>query len=1183
MKKQNTNAVPWGEEESPYNLYSSHYDLDYMVMYLIGGFHPNNSSPTRQDVINHGLENGSHWAGGTVRISRDDTISINVNPLTPEDKVIAFGSTETYAVLLGYDVVETDAKGAVTREEDYVHASHYEGDFATIGFDYLTEENRPPHALNAGGLGTFMNFAPRIQSIPGNHFSEVYYYLNNKSWVQPDLVDEERKMLFVHEIGHNFGLWDTSKGSYIDSQIDNELVTAMTYNDMDGDLFLNERDDEYYLRHANNYLPLTPMIADIIALDLHWGLAEEIMHGDTTYGRNANTGMHWDNLLHDMAQPDNHTAMTIMDTGGYDTLDFSDHDPAIHQWTINNHETGRQHKEPAQLRINMNPYWTSDVYSTKMNFIIGPDTWIERAIGGVGNDHITGNSIDNDLIGNAGDDTLLGGPGNDTLHGGPGADVLDGHTGIDTAAYTDSDAAVNVNLATKSARGGHATGDTLISIENLTGSRYNDTLTGDSNDNVLNGGTGADTLDGQTGADTATYTDSAVAVNINLATKSARGGHATGDTLISIENLTGSRYDDTLIGDSNDNILNGGTGADTLDGQTGTDTATYTDSDAAVNVNLSTNTARGGHATGDTLASIESLVGSRYNDTLTGDGGANILAGLEGDDRLYGGPQGGDDTLLGGAGNDHLYGGLGMDILLGGPGTDLLRGGPDTDTLDGGTGDDLLDGGPGADVLSGSAGLDTADYSKSDAGVTVRLHTLTALGGYAQGDTFGQLVPTQYTKADGSLASELLPDIEHITGSAHADVLAGDRRNNILDGQAGDDTLYGGPGGGDDVMLGGEGDDRIYGGTGDDRLTGGPGHDGLYGGAGNDTLYGGTGNDHLRGEKGNDVLIFSPGHDIFDGGTGHDTISFKEETAAVILDLNDPSSLSIEILSIEGIMGTHFNDTLTGDAEDNQLIGLAGNDILKGGPGDDRFQPGPGTDTVDGGAGTDTIDYSKAQSNIITSSTAIASADVLTNIEIIIGSNYNDILAGPGITPNVTDSGKVSSFTYHIHHDHNNITIYGGAGDDNIKSGNGNDTLYGGLGNDVIWASGGNNTLNGGPGRDRITADAGDDVMHGGEGNDSIYGGAGDDTLGGGPGDDVLTPGSGRDVLWFRPGDGDDVVRNFNALEDSIDLTNFELDEDTNLVITAQGEDYFLDLRPYDGGTVTFTEIQQDGEFVFVV
>ena len=64
-----------------------------------------------------------------------------------------------------------------------------------------------------------------------------------------------------------------------------------------------------------------------------------------------------------------------------------------------------------------------------------------------------------------------------------------------------------------------------------------------------------------------------------------------------------------------------------------------------------------------------------------------------------------------------------------------------------------------------------------------------------------------YTDADGLEQTESLPDVEHLIGSAHDNILAGDRRDNDIDGGAGDDTLYGGPGGGDDVMAGGPGAD----------------------------------------------------------------------------------------------------------------------------------------------------------------------------------------------------------------------------------------------------------------------------------------------------------------------------------------------------------------------------------------
>ncbi|NKQ72209.1 RTX toxin, partial [Rhizobium sp. UPM1132] len=184
---------------------------------------------------------------------------------------------------------------------------------------------------------------------------------------------------------------------------------------------------------------------------------------------------------------------------------------------------------------------------------------------------------------NGGNETFKGLGGNDVLKGGAGADVLDGGTGNDTASYAGS-TAVNVNLATGAASGGHATGDKFVSIENLTGSSYNDVLTGgNGGSNVLNGGAGADKLsggaggdviNGGTGQDTAGYAGSG-AVNVNLATGAASGGHATGDKFVSIENLTGSSYNDVLTGNSGSNVLDGGAGADILTGGGGGDTFVF--------------------------------------------------------------------------------------------------------------------------------------------------------------------------------------------------------------------------------------------------------------------------------------------------------------------------------------------------------------------------------------------------------------------------------------------------------------------------------------------------------------------------------------------------------------------------------------------------------------------------------
>ncbi len=191
----------------------------------------------------------------------------------------------------------------------------------------------------------------------------------------------------------------------------------------------------------------------------------------------------------------------------------------------------------------------------------------------------------------SGDDELYGGGGNDRLRGDGGGDLLDGGSGIDTARYESSNGGVTVNLLTGAASGFHANGDVLVSIENLVGSRnFADHLTGDNNNNrldgfdgddqlfgldgndILNGGEGADLLDGGAKLDWAYYHRSTAGVNIDLAAGTATGGEATGDTLVSIELIYGSQFDDVLFGKGGANTLTGNKGNDTLDGRGGNDT-----------------------------------------------------------------------------------------------------------------------------------------------------------------------------------------------------------------------------------------------------------------------------------------------------------------------------------------------------------------------------------------------------------------------------------------------------------------------------------------------------------------------------------------------------------------------------------------------------------------------------------
>jgi Ca2+-binding RTX toxin-like protein len=200
------------------------------------------------------------------------------------------------------------------------------------------------------------------------------------------------------------------------------------------------------------------------------------------------------------------------------------------------------------------------------------------------------------------------------------------------------------------------------SRDNIKGLAGNDTLHGGDQNDRLEGGSGADMLDGGGGSDKAPYSSSPAAVEIHLTPGAAapHGGEATGDTLISIENLSGSQFDDLLFGDTHGNILTGNGGNDKL--------------------------VSGGSAGYDAL-----------------------------DDDV------GYDTLDGGAGNDQLYGGAGIDLLHGGAGNDHLEGGAGSDILGGYAGNDHLEGGAGSDYLNGGAGIDhfyfwTADSGDVDAG-----------------------------------------------------------------------------------------------------------------------------------------------------------------------------------------------------------------------------------------------------------------------------------------------------------------------------------------------------------------------------------------------------------------------------------------------------------------------------------
>ncbi|MDB4778092.1 calcium-binding protein [bacterium] len=623
--------------------------------------------------------------------------------------------------------------------------------------------------------------------------------------------------------------------------------------------------------------------------------------------------------------------------------------------------------------------------------------------GGGGDDVIdaSGANISVSLIGGAGADTLIGGSANDVLAGGGGTDVMDGGAGNDTNSFQGIGVGVTATVAadgTGSARYA-AVNETLVGIENLTGSENDDILTatgaaanilrGEGGNDVLAGGGGTDVIDGGAGNDTNSFQGIGVGVTATVAADGTGSASyaAVNETFVGIENLTGSENDDILTatgaaanilrGEGGNDVLAGGGGTDVIDGGAGNDTNSF----QGIGVGVTATVAADGTgsasyaAVNETFVGIENLTGSENDDILTATGAAaNILRG-----------EGGNDVLRGGAGADTLIGGIGDDTLNGGSGNDLLQGGD---------GNDFLLGIGGTDTIDGGDGIDTNSFQGIGLGVTA---VVTANGSGT---------------ASYGLVNESFTGIENLTGSANDDTLSAQG--------LGDNVIRGL--GGNDLISGGGGNDRLVGNSGNDILRGLGGNDIILGGEGDDALNGGAGDDVLRGEAGDDFLIGISGTDVIDGGAGSDTNSFQGIGLGVTARVNDDGSGTAQyglvnetFRGIEILVGSNNDDVLIATGNQNATLrGLGGNDILLGSSGADFLAGGDGEDV-----------------------------------------------------------------------------IRGRAGDDQIRGNAGNDQLFGDAGLDRIFAGFGDDALFGGDDDDELFGEDGDDLLIGGLGTDLLQGGAG--------------------------------------------------------------------------------------------
>ena len=209
---------------------------------------------------------------------------------------------------------------------------------------------------------------------------------------------------------------------------------------------------------------------------------------------------------------------------------------------------------------------------------------IENAIGGSGDDELTGNASPNRLEGNAGADTLTGGAGIDTLIGGAGADTIDGGEGNDL----------------------------------IMGGGGADTIDGGGHVHVFDGQDGRSDLAHESAIIAFTKTGASSSGTVNV-TDPAHG--YDGDTLSYAGSNRG--VDVTLAGIR---VVRGGA-----------DFWVATLGDNYYPQNFVLQPTDRGHAAGDTVqATIENLIGSDHNDFLTGNGGGNAITGGKGDDIMDG-------------------------------------------------------------------------------------------------------------------------------------------------------------------------------------------------------------------------------------------------------------------------------------------------------------------------------------------------------------------------------------------------------------------------------------------------------------------------------------------------------------------------------------------------------------------
>lgn len=432
--------------------------------------------------------------------------------------------------------------------------------FTNLNFVVVTDPNLADltlgldlNEMSADGLLGVFN--PQGEVFAGNGV------FNGDLWDRTAGGDLERGgysyVTIVHELLHGLGLshphddGGTSsimsgvsgpEGDFGNSQLNQGIFTTMSYNSGYASSSLHAAP---FGTFSNLGFEGGPMALDIAALQAIYGTGSGYRSGNTTYNVPEPTvlpGLYWE---------------AIWDTGGYDRIAYD----GVRSVTIDLRMASLRDAEGGGGYV-------SAAFATAGGYTIANGVVIEAALGGFGNDMLTGNYYNNLLRGRGGNDTifgregadtLLGDNGNDLLNGGRGNDRLHGDAGADRFFGGDGADTILGGSGRDTAFGGYGNDFIHGNTENDTiyGNQGNDTLRGGNNADLLHGGLNHDTLYGDNGNDRL----------FGFTGNDVLHGGAHYDRLFGGEGadeLYGGYGNDVLRGGRGGDILNGGAGADTF-------------------------------------------------------------------------------------------------------------------------------------------------------------------------------------------------------------------------------------------------------------------------------------------------------------------------------------------------------------------------------------------------------------------------------------------------------------------------------------------------------------------------------------------------------------------------------------------------------------------------------------------